>query len=149
MALRGIDFQKNLDQGIKVEKFAELLMSSGVVCNDEVTWVGFRSVFDFGYLVKMQSGKDLPDDVTNFKPLVKAYCGGTDVFDIKCLMKHCHGLSGGLDDVASKLGVKLEGTIYEQQAGANSLLTFKVFEKIKDRCLDGTQQHAGTIYGLV
>lgn len=32
----GIDFPRNESQGIDVQRFAELLMSSGVVLNDEV-----------------------------------------------------------------------------------------------------------------
>ena len=34
----GIDFAKNEARGIHVERFGELLMTSGIVLNDEVGW---------------------------------------------------------------------------------------------------------------
>ena len=41
----GIQFKRHEDEGILVEEFAELLMSSGLVLCEEVTWIAFaRSV---------------------------------------------------------------------------------------------------------
>lgn len=34
----GIDFARNEAQGIDVQRFGELLISSGIVLNDEVSW---------------------------------------------------------------------------------------------------------------
>ena len=34
----GIDFARNEAQGIDVQRFGELLISSGIVLNDEVRW---------------------------------------------------------------------------------------------------------------
>ncbi|KAJ6354730.1 hypothetical protein OIU77_005353 [Salix suchowensis] len=44
----GIDFKKNSEMGIDVNRFGELLMSSGIVLNDGVNWVTFHSGYDFG-----------------------------------------------------------------------------------------------------
>lgn len=38
----GIQFKKHEDEGIEVDHFAELLMTSGVVLNDSVKWVTFH-----------------------------------------------------------------------------------------------------------
>ena len=37
----GIKFKKHEDEGIAVLDFAELLMSSGLVLCEEVTWIAF------------------------------------------------------------------------------------------------------------
>lgn len=39
----GIDFKKHEEQGIDVNDFGELLMSSGVVLNDRIKWTSFHS----------------------------------------------------------------------------------------------------------
>lgn len=39
----GIDFKKHEEQGIDVNDFGELLMSSGVVLNDKIKWTSFHS----------------------------------------------------------------------------------------------------------
>lgn len=49
----GIDFQRHEREGIEISHFAELLMMSGVVLSDEVTWITFHSGYDFGYLLKV------------------------------------------------------------------------------------------------
>nr|KYP70280.1 putative CCR4-associated factor 1 isogeny 7 [Cajanus cajan] len=52
----GIDFKKNSEKGIDVNRFGELLMSSGIVLNEAVHWVTFHSGYDFGYLLKLLHG---------------------------------------------------------------------------------------------
>jgi hypothetical protein len=39
--------------GIDVDEFGELLMTSGLVLNDDIKWISFHSGYDFGYLVKL------------------------------------------------------------------------------------------------
>lgn len=145
---RGIDFQKNQEHGIDPAKFAEILMSSGLVCNPDVTWVTFHSAFDFGFLVKMLTGQDLPDDLTKFKELLKAFFG-INVYDVKHLMSHCQGLYGGLHQVARLLELEVDPVDVDcHQAGAHSFLTWKIFEKITDLFCGGPRNFAGVIYGL-
>ncbi|TYJ21808.1 hypothetical protein E1A91_A08G087100v1 [Gossypium mustelinum] len=57
----GIDFKKNNEKGIDVKRFGELLMSSGIMLNDDVHWVTFYSGYDFGYLLKLLTCRSLPD----------------------------------------------------------------------------------------
>ena len=47
----GLDFEKHSFQGIETSDFAEMLISSGLVLMDNVTWITFHSAYDFGYLL--------------------------------------------------------------------------------------------------
>lgn len=44
----GIDFKANVARGVDQARFAELLMTSGVVLNSDVMWITFHSGYDFG-----------------------------------------------------------------------------------------------------
>jgi CCR4-NOT transcription complex subunit 7/8 len=44
----GIDFQRLVVEGIDTTYFAELLTTSGIVLNEETTWVTFHSASEFG-----------------------------------------------------------------------------------------------------
>ena len=37
----GIQFKRHEEEGIEVDHFAELLISSGLVMSDDITWVTF------------------------------------------------------------------------------------------------------------
>ena len=104
LAKSGIMFQKNTESGIDPMHFAELLTSSGVVICEKVTWISFHSSYDFGYLIKLLTNKDLPNTEAEFLELLKIFF--PNVFDIKYLMKSCRNLKGGLEEVARQLEVK-------------------------------------------
>ncbi|KAL0337048.1 UNVERIFIED_CONTAM: putative CCR4-associated protein [Sesamum calycinum] len=111
---QGIDFESTRKFGVSISHFAELMMSSGLVCNENVTYITFHSGYDFGYLVKALTGKALPGTLPEFLNLVRV------IF----------GTAWGLDRVAQSLGVKrVVGKCH--QAGSDSLLTWHAFEKIK------------------
>lgn len=41
--------------GIDMREFAEVIMTSGVVLNEDIKWITFHAGFDFAYLVKILS----------------------------------------------------------------------------------------------
>lgn len=141
----GIDFKKNKEKGVDAMRFSELLMSSGIVLNDSVHWVTFHSGYDFGYLLKLLTCKDLPETQACFFDLIKMYF--PTLYDIKHLMKFCNSLHGGLNKLAELLEVERIGICH--QAGSDSLLTCCTFMKIKDNFFKGSpEKYAGVLYGL-
>lgn len=144
----GINFKKHEADGIDPDEFAAMLLVSGVVLMNDVKWVSFHSGYDFGYLLKILTCKKLPSEEKDFFGQLKLYfpC----IYDVKYLMKFCHRLKGGLQEVADLLEVDRVGP--QHQAGSDSLLTGKTFFKMTklyfEDAIDDTKLHVGHLYGL-
>ncbi|XP_018439634.1 probable CCR4-associated factor 1 homolog 7 [Raphanus sativus] len=141
----GIDFVKNSRNGVDSRRFAELLMSSGIVLNENVHWVTFHSGYDFGYLLKLLTCQDLPETQGGFFEMIRVYF--PRVYDIKHLMKFCNSLHGGLNKLAELLEVERVGICH--QAGSDSLLTSCTFRKLQENFFIGSmEKYSGVLYGL-
>ncbi|KAL4584916.1 hypothetical protein LXL04_009527 [Taraxacum kok-saghyz] len=114
--------------GIDANRFRELLRSPVVVLNDSICWVNFDSRYDFGYLLKLRTRKELPRSQTGFFDLIKIYFH--IIYDIKHLMRFYNSLHGGLNKLAEILEVERIGACH--QAGSDSLLTSHAFKKLKE-----------------
>ncbi|CAL5358360.1 unnamed protein product [Camellia sinensis] len=126
---QGIDFKKNREEGIDSREFAKMLLWSGLVYKrPSKRWVTFHSGYDFGFLIKMLTHRELPENLETFMAMVHFYFGG-NVYDIKHLMRDCNGLNGGLERVAKALGVD-RAAGKSHQAGSDSLLTMETFLKL-------------------
>ncbi|CAJ1936402.1 unnamed protein product [Sphenostylis stenocarpa] len=154
---QGVDFEKNRMFGVNIMRFVELMMFSGLVCNNNIQWIGFHNAYDFGYMVKALGQRFLPmqpclpENLCHFLELVKFFFGDK-VYDIKHLIKFCPNLYGGLDSVCKSL--HLNKTIRRShQAGSDSLVTLHVFNKIKDIYFHyendySMTKYAGILFGL-
>jgi len=143
----GIEFKKHEDQGIDVNDFGELLMSSGVVLNDRIKWTSFHSGYDFGYLLKLLTCLPLPAEESEFFEQIKLFfpC----IYDIKFLMKSCKNLKGGLNELAEDLEIERIGP--QHQAGSDSLLTSATFFKMRKLFFENQiddSKYMGILYGL-
>eukprot|EP01006_Ploeotia_vitrea_P037470 TRINITY_DN66132_c1_g2_i1.p1 TRINITY_DN66132_c1_g2~~TRINITY_DN66132_c1_g2_i1.p1 ORF type:complete len:403 (+),score=220.31 TRINITY_DN66132_c1_g2_i1:207-1415(+) len=140
----GIKFEMHEQRGIDIQRFGELLMMSGVVLSEDVTWVTFHSGYDYGYLLKLLTNDALPDSEDEFFKLFDTFfpC----VYDVKYLMTQTDTLKGGLSKIAHDLEVKRVGL--QHTAGSDALLTAACFFKMIQLYFpDGCSDHAGILYG--
>lgn len=91
----GIDFERNQFVGIEPNHFAERMLTSGLVCTDEVHFLTFHSAYDFGYLFKVLEGTEyLPPTEAEFLDVLRMYF--PKIYDIKYMIKDFPSLKGGL-----------------------------------------------------
>jgi len=154
----GLDLARHSEEGIDVSEFAELMLTSGIVLNEDVRWLTFHAGFDFAYLLHLllgggqggpQSGAagnggnvSLPAAENDFFELLTLYfpC----IYDVKALARALPPAAakaqpalaaevahGGLDRLAQTLGqARLCGAAHT--AGSDALLTAAVFFKLRD-----------------
>ena len=123
----GIDFEKLKKRGINHKIFAQYLMTSNLVLNPDIKWVSFQGAYDFGYLLKLLLGTDLPKKEEEFIDKLNTYF--INYYDIRVLVKGNDNMQRGLNRLADQLEVIREGKIH--QAGSDSVVTIDVFFKLK------------------
>ena len=153
----GIDFNRHARDGIEVQEFSELLMTSGIILNEDIRWLSFHSGFDFAYMLHILIGGGtgqlpnenaaanngppaLPASESDFFELLSLYFPA--IYDVKHLLRQIptatltainpnyHDLQyGGLQKLADKLNIARIGAAH--QAGSDALLTAAVFFKIR------------------
>jgi CCR4-NOT transcription complex subunit 7/8 len=164
----GVDFARLDVDGIDPFDFASLLISSGLVCDEDVRWISFHGGYDFGYLTKLLICQPLPDDEMEFDMLMKKFF--PSIYDIKYLMKYAikqHTMGqltpidpgsadilakfeqkASLENIAESFKVKRQGSAH--QAGSDSCLTGRVFFRMRERIFNGeiSDDHLGAVWGL-
>lgn len=164
----GVDFKNHETQGIDPFEFSSLLISSGLVCDDEVRWISFHGGYDFGYLTKLMIAKPLPDDEVEFDMLMKKFF--PSIYDVKYLMKHAiKQLAQGTGQLSNvnaadmlykfdqkssleSLGevMKIKRTGPAHQGGSDALLTGRAFFQMRKDIYGGDipDEHIGKVWGL-
>ena len=164
----GVDFPALERDGIDPFDFGALLISSGMVCDEDVRWISFHGGYDFGYLTKLMICKPLPDDEVEFEMLMKKFF--PSVYDVKYLMKravkrHATGeitpvdnatidllqkfeAKASLENLAEILKVKRIGPAH--QGGSDAQLTGKVFFAMRERLYNGEipEEDMNMVWGL-
>ena len=113
-------------QRINHKLFAQYLVISNLVLNPDIKWVSFQGSYDFGYLLKLLLGTDLPESEEEFINLLNLYF--INYYDIRMLVKGYQNMQGGLNRLAEQLNVQRLGMIH--QAGSDSMLTLDVYFKL-------------------
>lgn len=142
----GVDFYNHKKKGIKMQKFANLLINSGLVLNRKIRWISFHSGYDFGYLIKILTNNFLPSHKNEFFKLLQLFFPHS--YDMKYLGMCSNDLQGGLNKLAEKFDVQRIGPVH--QAGSDSLLTLQIFFKLRDTFFNGKieKKFEGVLYGL-
>ena len=142
----GIDFDVLKKRGIAYNLFAEYFLVSGLVLNDNVTWISFNGISDFCYMLRLVLNDDLPNEELDFLQTLKIYF--PNLYDIKYLIKDNENFKGGLNKLAKELNVERTGE--KHQAGSDSILTIDVFFKlIKNNDINKTDLLNGKMLFLV
>ncbi|KAH6947092.1 hypothetical protein HPB50_017054 [Hyalomma asiaticum] len=143
----GIQFAKHSEEGIDPYEFAQLFITSGVAFSESVHWLTFHSGYDFGYLLKLLTFRNLPAEEAEFFELLRI--SFPNIYDVKFLMRGCRSLRGGLQEVADLLHVERVGQ--QHQAGSDSLLTAAAFFKMREVFFNNKiddDKYRGHLYGL-
>lgn len=155
----GIDFEQFEARGIDPHLFGELLMTSGLVLNENVKWLSFHSGYDFGYMLRLLRCEELPAEEDDFFELLGLFF--PFIYDIKYIVKYCEqlpgaeNLKGGLNRVGEALQVERIGPAH--QAGSDSLITSSTFFRVEQVFAPQLEAHGmatlegatnGVIYGL-
>ena len=143
----GINFHKIKKDGISHSLFAEYFTVSGMVLNDNITWISFNGLSDFAYLLKLLIGESLPNNSNDFLDLMKLYF--PNAYDIKYLINENELYTGGLNKIANELNIERKGEVH--QAGSDSLITSQVFFKlIENNTINNNDLNYGKniLYGI-
>ena len=73
----------------------------------QVRWLSFHSGYDFGYMLRMLTDMNLPEEEEDFFEILRIYF--PSIYDVKYLMKSCKSLKGGLQEVADQLELERIG----------------------------------------
>ena len=124
----GFEFDKHKTDGIPHKLFAEYLISSGLVLNSRNHWITFHGSVDFGYLLRILLGQNLPNLQDTFLNHLDSFF--INYYDCKEVKREID-LSGGLVKVAKELDVDRIGTMH--QAGSDAYVTCGVFFKLRSK----------------
>ena len=73
----------------------------------KVRWLSFHSGYDFGYMLRMLTDMNLPEEEEDFFEILRIFF--PVIYDVKYLMKSCKNLKGGLQEVADQLELERIG----------------------------------------
>lgn len=147
LELCGIDFEKLKMNGVELQEFAEAFLASGLALNENITWIGFHSAYDFAYMMKICTDwLKMPENFVEFQKMLAIFF--PRIIDLKAMMNEHKFLKGGLQELADALHVPRIGL--QHQAGSDAMLTGETFFRFLEEHSDGKlESHiVNLVYGL-
>eukprot|EP01091_Cochliopodium_minus_P016944 TRINITY_DN6503_c0_g1_i1.p1 TRINITY_DN6503_c0_g1~~TRINITY_DN6503_c0_g1_i1.p1 ORF type:complete len:256 (-),score=54.06 TRINITY_DN6503_c0_g1_i1:45-812(-) len=143
----GLEFKKHEQYGIDPKEFGELLISSGMVLNEEITWIAYESGYEFAYLLKLMTGLAVPKTAEEYYKILQLYF--PKIFDLKFILNSTNYITTNIKDVqdlADHLQIKRLGA---NQSGSNSFLGSSVYFTMKTKFFnDPLPEWNGKIPGI-
>ncbi|KAL4442279.1 hypothetical protein ABPG74_005620 [Tetrahymena malaccensis] len=141
----GIQFKDHARRGIQPADFAELMYSSGLLFNEDICWVTFHGGFDYCYFLKTLIDQKLPNTCKEFYEQQHHYFPLS--VDVKLIIQEIDGFKYlGLEKLSKSLDLERIGP--QHQAGSDSLMTMKVYFKLKEREKINFESIKNQIFGL-
>ena len=148
LRISGIDFNRFSTDGISVFNFSQLLYTTGLVMNEDITYITFHSSYDFGYLIKMLTCKPLPAEETEFYELMRVFF--PHFYDLKLIAENIEQVTAaGLQALANEFNVVRVGP--QHQAGSDALITLKTFTALMKTYFNGnlvSPENENKLYGI-
>jgi len=146
----GCKFDHHLHHGIEPLAFGELLVSSGLVLDEDVTWVVFHAGFTLANMLKLATNKDMPATALLFYEQTRLFM--PTLYDTRHVIARLKSgkWTGGLDALAKELGVERCGA--PCQSASDALLNLNVFFALCQRYFPGglsSLAHANSVPGIV
>ncbi|KAJ9146391.1 hypothetical protein P3X46_028662 [Hevea brasiliensis] len=114
----------------------------------ETEWLTFHGLYDSAYMVKLVTKKPLPVSMLDFTEIIATLFGCCEL-DVKYMARFYDDLHRGelgLEKLAKILGDKRVGGSH--QAGSDSLLTARVFARMKTMYGIEESRFVGFLYGV-
>ena len=143
----GIKFDLLKTKGIPHNLFAEYLITSGLLLNENIHWISYHGVTDFAYLLKLALNYDLTSNEKDFLYLLKLYF--PSFYDIRILIQNKEQFKGGLNKLIQCLNIERNGDIH--QAGSDSLVTAEAFFDLINKGIittDEVKDYENILYGI-
>lgn len=121
----GIIFPRHATEGICALSLGQRLAASALVGSDTVGWVTFAGIYDFGYLMKLLTGKALPADKATFDNALTTFCPRQ--YELRDWLPY-----GSLESLVQQYGVQRHGAAHT--AGSDALATAELFLRAAPPC---------------
>ncbi|CAH01890.1 CCR4-NOT core DEDD family RNase subunit POP2 [Kluyveromyces lactis] len=84
----GVILERHQQNGVDFDEFAQLMMDSGLLLNDEVTWISYHAAYDYGFLINRLMNTNMPNNKEDFEWWVQKYIPTS--YDLNLINKLVH-----------------------------------------------------------
>ncbi|AMD20580.1 HDL164Wp [Eremothecium sinecaudum] len=158
----GVLFEKHQNNGVEPYEFAQLLIDSGLVLSESVTWLSFHAAYDFGFLINILTNLPMPNNKEDYEFWVQKFM--PNFYDLNVINKSVQELKQqrtkqlqqsqqySVESLADEVGIP-RFPIFNTTGGQSllALLTFTRLSKFPFKLPNGSTdlaQFNNSIYGI-